>query len=351
MIKRLLPALFLAIVPGVVYALGLGNLQLESALNEPLHARIELLSATAEELSSLHVDLAGEDAFNHAGIPRNYVLKQLRFSVKESEAGPDYILVTSDDPIREPFLNFLVEVNWSKGRLYREYTVLLDPPIYVTEQGRKTVTPPPVTTTKQQASDQQATGVSTEKGHTVIYNPEYKPTAQRELPPSPTVAYTGGDYGPVESGDTLWSIARAMRPDSSVSIQQMMLALLRTNPDAFINNNINGLKRGYVLKAPELSDARSISKDEAFAQASTQNSLWEEGRQAIAEAPPVRPEGAPAQPEAVVTEPTAPAEEAKAEKPAAPVTAETKPELRLVAPGAEGKSAEQGGTAEPVSKR
>jgi len=352
---QLLPVVFLAFVPGMVHALGLGKLQLESALNEPMSARIELVAATAEELSSLNVDLADENAFARAGIPRHFILKQLRFSIKESEVGPDYILVTSDEPIREPFLNFLVEINWSKGRLYREYTVLLDPPIYVTEQGRKQITT--VTTAKEPAPGKQEMATVTEEGHTVIYHPEYKPstvpattvTAPSETVPGRPVEYSGGDYGPVVSGDTLWSVARAMRPDSSVSIQQMMLALLRANPEAFINSNINGLKRGYVLKAPEVVDAQSLSKAEAFEEARMQNSLWEEARQVITEAPPVRAEGVPVQPALAVTEEPAPAVEVPeiAEEPAAPVTAETKPELRLVAPAEEGKSAGQGGVVEP----
>jgi pilus assembly protein FimV len=337
--------LFLAIASGVVHALGLGKLQLESALNEPLKARIELLSATADEINSLNVSLADEAAFRRAGIPREYVLRLLSFSVKESEAGPDYILVHSNDPIREPFLNFLVEVNWSKGRLYREYTVLLDPPVYIAEEMRKKVTPPPVTTAKEAAPEVR------EEEQAVIYYPEYKPaktpspatTTPGLSQPTRPVEYTGGDYGPVASGETLWSIARGMRPDSSVSIQQMMLALVRTNPEAFINGNINGLKRGYVLKAPDLSEAQSLGKAEAFAQAQLQNSMWEETRQAIAAAPPVRPEGVPAQPEPVVSE-EKPAEEVKEAKPA---VVEGQPELRLVAPGEAGKSATQGGPAEP----
>ena len=352
---RLLPALLLALVPGVVSALGLGNLRLESALNEPLKARIELLSAKAEELNSLHVDLADEAAFRRADIPRENVLRQLRFSIKESETGPAYILISSADPIREPFLNFLLEVNWSKGRLYREYTVLLDPPDYVTGQGPKKVTPPTVTTVKKAVPEKMESREIKEEEPTVIYHPEYKPPATPATVPTTApstagpVEYRGGDYGPVVGGDTLWSIARTVRPDTSISIQQMMLALMRANPDAFINNNINGLKRGYVLKVPELSDAQSLTKDDAFAQARLQNSMWEETRQALVATPPVRPEGVPAQPPAETT--VAPVEkvEEKVEvkKEVAPVTPEGKPELRLVAPGEKGKTAGQGGAAEP----
>mgnify|MGYP001582102118 CR=1 FL=1 len=119
-----------SLCPGPVFALGLGKLVLDSALNEPLEARIELLSPTREELDSLAIALADSAAFERAGVEREFVLSGLKFELRESEDGPDFIRVYSRDSIREPFLNFLVEINWSKGRLVREYTVLLDPPLY-----------------------------------------------------------------------------------------------------------------------------------------------------------------------------------------------------------------------------
>lgn len=332
--KALLSAVILSLAPSLVLALGLGNLKLESSLNEPLRARIELLSATAEEISSAHIGLAGDKEFQSAGIPRPFLLTKLRFSIKESETGPDYVLITSDEPLREPFLNFLLEISWSQGRLYREYTVLLDPPLYVTEAASKKVTPPPVGGLSRQEPSATVSRPISQEGHTVVYAPEYKPAVR-------TPVYGGGDYGPVARGETLWSIASAMRPDSSVSIQQMMLALQRANPEAFINNNINGLKRGAILKAPEMDDIKSLTMAEAFAQAGLQNSAWEEARQALTGAPPpVRPAG---------EEMTAPAPaESVREKPA-PVTPELeeKPGLRLVAPTAEGTSPGQGGEAAP----
>lgn len=333
--------LLLVLFPGMVNALGLGKLQLDSALNEPFKARIELLSATVEELDSLNVVLADEAVFERAGIPRLSILRQLRFVVVESEAGSDHIRIFSDEPIREPFLNFFIEVSWSKGRLYREYTVLLDPPIYADIRTRKK--------TAQPAAPASTTGpiVKEIEDNQVVYNPEHKPArpATRAIPaastPIPRISYSGGDYGPAVAGDTLWSIAGAMRPDRSVSVQQMMLALLRANPEAFINNNINGLKRGAILRMPDLSDVRSLAKEEAFAQAKLQNSLWEEARGAMATAVTPRPETTAAIPE----QPAASVEETvTTPEPAPPaVTPEAEPELRLVAPGGEGAGTGQEG--------
>ena len=98
-------------------ALGLGKLELQSALNQPFKARVKLLSATADELDSLEVSLADQEAFDRAGIQRLFLLTRLRFTVQEFEEGPDYIQIRSSDPVREPFLNFLLEINWSKGQI------------------------------------------------------------------------------------------------------------------------------------------------------------------------------------------------------------------------------------------
>jgi pilus assembly protein FimV len=328
---RLQLFLLCTLAPAIVHALGLGKLELESALNEPFEARIELLSPTVEELDSLNVRLADEAAFSRAGIPRLSLLRSLNFVVKEVESGSDYIRVYSNEPIREPFLNFLLEVSWSKGRLYREYTVLLDPPVYASPEKQTRLaapsTTPPAGTTgmiSREIEDNQ-----------VVYDPVYKPsrTVSPAAPVTRPVSYDGGDYGPAATGDTLWSIASAMRPDSSVSVQQMMFALLRANPEAFINGNINGLKRGHVLKMPDMSDVRSLSKEEAFAQTRLQNGLWEEARGALATAVTPRPEVA------VSEEPVSPPEEpvVTPEPVTAPPVEEGEPELRLVAPAEAGE--------------
>ena len=120
------------------WALGLGEIRIDSALNAPLRARIELLSATPEELDSLTVSLASQETFERYGLDRPYYLQNLDFEVVESATGA-YVSITSTSPISEPFLTFLVEANWSRGRLLREYTVLLDPPTFA---------PPPVADTR-----------------------------------------------------------------------------------------------------------------------------------------------------------------------------------------------------------
>ena len=286
---RILLVLLALVAPTVVNALGLGKLELQSALNQPFKARVELLSATADELDSLKISLADQEAFQRAGIQRTFLLTSLRFRVEETESGSDYIRIYSSDSIREPFLNFLLEINWSKGRLYREYTVLLDPPTYTVPASRKKAVIHPET---------PVVGIDADDHH-VVYDLEYEPGKTRISQPAPvtpsyeppsyepqtsyeepaTINYAGsGDYGPAVTGDTLWSIAKAARPDSSVSIQQMMLAILSANPEAFIENNINGLKRGAILEIPDATEIDSMDRADVMAQVNSQHALWDEYR-------------------------------------------------------------------------
>jgi pilus assembly protein FimV len=294
--------------PACVAALGIGTLESRSALNEPFEARIELISATRDELDSLTVRLADGEAFRRAGIDRPYLLSALRFEVVERADGPDFIRVYSRDAIREPFLNFLLEIAWSKGRFFREYTVLLDPPLYDPDARR-------------------------------VAAPIVVPDAVYEAPAAPAAAapadvtlpaYAGGDYGPTMASDTLWSIASRTRPDESVSVQQMMLALLRANPEAFADGNINALKRGQILRMPERDEITRLTPAEAMAEARRQHDAWAAARDIIAAAAPERPLAAE----------TAAGIPAPAPAPAV----EGRSELRLVAPSEDGGGTDQSGT-------
>jgi pilus assembly protein FimV len=270
--KRILTHVFLLVMsPGLVYALGLGNIDLNSALNEPFDARIELLSSTADELQGLKVGLADSASFRRANIDRPFILSQLKFAVRETEDGPDYIRVYSTDPIREPFLNFLLEASWSKGRLFREYTVLLDPPLYDPSRKMKVTTAP--RETQEFTTSVISTSEGETEGHVVVYGEEFPRHVK-----GPSISYSGDDYGPIRSLETLWSIASAMRPDTSISVNQMMLALLRTNPEAFINNNINMLKRGQVLRMPDESEINELTVNEALAEVKSHHAMWDEIR-------------------------------------------------------------------------
>src|SRR5271154_4071081 len=115
--------------PSMAWALGLGEIHLNSALNEPMKAEIDLIAATPDELTALRADLASREAFTRYGIDRPPFLSTLTFKVGKGRDGRDVLLVRSTDAIPEPFVTFLVDVNWARGHLMREYTGLLDPPV------------------------------------------------------------------------------------------------------------------------------------------------------------------------------------------------------------------------------
>ena len=236
-----------------VVALGLGEIELKSALNQPLNAEVALLSATGPELQELKVSVASAEAFANAGIDRPLFLNKLKFTVSNSAAGKPVVRITSRDAVREPFLDFLLEISWSKGRLVREYTVLVDPPVTM---------PAPAPVTQAPVAQTAAPGAGA---------PARRVTHTAQMPP---VSVSPGEYGPTRRHDTLWSIAERVRPDSGVSVEQTMLGLLRANPEAFIDNNINNLKAGYVLRVPAREDLTSISRGEAARESRAQYAAW-----------------------------------------------------------------------------
>src|SRR5208282_6866360 len=133
--------------PSLSWALGLGEIHLNSALNEPMKAEIDLIGATPDELVALQATIAGKDSFTRYGIDRPPFLSTLTFKLGKSKEGRDVLLVRSTDAIPEPFVTFLVEVNWARGRLMREYTVLLDPPVYTPGENQNAAAPVAAPTT------------------------------------------------------------------------------------------------------------------------------------------------------------------------------------------------------------
>ncbi len=284
----LLPALLVA---SDIWALGLGDIRLSSALNEPLRAEIELLSATPEELNNIKVQLASAETFDRYGIDRPLFLTRLQFEISKSgRADGNIIRVTSVDPIREPFVTFLVEASWSRGRLLREYTVLLDPPTFA---------PPPVAQAPQAvtAPTRSAQADSGQIERPAPREPQPEPqtepestqpaVAPRSTPPVRSVAEpeagteaeirsfdaTPGGEILVQRGDTLWGIAQRVRPDSRLTMNQTMLAIFEANPEAFAGN-INVLSAGASLRIPSADDIFRISRADAQTEVARQHDSW-----------------------------------------------------------------------------
>ncbi|MGH8468602.1 MAG: FimV/HubP family polar landmark protein [Gammaproteobacteria bacterium] len=278
-----LVVLLLLCIPSTAYTLGLGDLQKRSQLNERFYATVPIINAKAEELDGLTVKLADVERFRRAGLERPAFLSQLRFEVVETRDGPDYLKITSTEPIREPFINFLIEVNWSKGRLFREYAALLDPPAY---KGRSSV---PSMRRATRGREPPRGAIVRDQGTTPPWRPEQRAA---RLAAERAGLGAGGSYGPTVSGDTLWEIALSVRTDPSLSVQQIMFALLHANPNAFfLDNNINALKRGAVLQLPARGDSARMSQREAMQLVSKHSALWEQYRQRVAASAQPQPAG------------------------------------------------------------
>ncbi len=286
MLRNRAVALFLSCTASsLAFALGLGSLESDSSLNEPFSGRIDILGAAPEDFDTLTVTLADAEQFARAGIERNPALFGLRFAIDDSVPGEDFIRVTSKDPIREPYLNFLVELNWANGRLVREYTVLLDPPLYDPDRRRAVFAPAP-------AAPATAAAPAPAPAAIPATPPAAPPAAAL---PAATGGYAAGrEIGPVVATDTLWSIASAARPHDGITVQQMMLALLRANPGAFGEDNVNLLRRGAVLRLPAQEELTAMDARAAYAEVQRHNQLWERYRGQVAAEPETQPVGAAA---------------------------------------------------------
>ncbi len=287
-------ALCLAVLlPTNSLALGLGEIEVKSFLNQPLNAEIEVISARPGEIDDLLVSLASREAFTRAGLSRPRYLSDLRFQVRKSEEGDEAtIIVTTKDAVKEPFLNFLIEADWSKGRVLREFTVLLDPPFFADQPppvepvAVEPVTPieaaPSVAQIAEQAgvTPTQPAPIAAEPAPTIT-----EPIALSDTTPEPEPvsepAFTTPSQNIIRDdvlvvrGDTLWSIASRVRAPGQ-SMSQVMLAFQRANPRAFNDGNINNMKVGAVLRVPDAAEIQSLGQREAYAEVLVQNGLWEE---------------------------------------------------------------------------
>ena len=253
--------------PGMATALGLGKLTLHSFLNEPLEAEVDLLETSGLDSGQIRIRLASREDFSRAGIEREYFLTSLKFEIELTEDGTGRLRITSTDLVREPFLDFLIEARWPNGRLLREYTVLLDPPVLygpgsgVTASAVAPVVTPVTTASPDQSAEEKAADAS-------------RYGAGASSTPEPGAKYL------VQRDDTLWSIARRARPPTA-TIQQTMLDIQRLNSEAFISNNINQLKAGYVLRLPTTAELSYIAPEELIAVIAEQDRDWQENLAAI----------------------------------------------------------------------
>lgn len=269
-VRKLAIALALAggLSSGVAQALGLGEIEIRSHLNQPLNAQIDLRRTDGVSPGDITVNLASDRDYQRVGLTRDYFLTGLQFDVSTAPNGELRVVVTSREPVREPYLNFLVEVVWPSGRVMREYAVLVDPPVFADDAaGRQPVQAPAATRTTSVAQPQP--------GITRTQQPDSRAGAT-------TAGRAPGTYGPTGASDTLWGIAQSVRQDSSISVQQMMLALQDLNPDAFIDGNINRLRQGQVLRIPDAEQVRQRTRAQAISEVASQNQAFADRGAAVA---------------------------------------------------------------------
>lgn len=243
------------------YALSLGRLTVQSALGEPLRAEIEVPDITAEEAASLKAGVAQPEAFTAAGLEYSAALTSLQASLQRRPDGRAYLRLSSDRTVNDPFVDLILEATWASGRIVRDYTLLLDPP------SLKKAAPAP-TLAQTQAPAVVAAPVAP---RTTAAAPASEPN-RAPAPAKPAGAATERVASKVSSpddkrltvkpGDTASKIANANRP-ADVSLDQMLVALLRANPDAFVNDNLNRVRAGAVMTLPSKEDATSVSTAEA----------------------------------------------------------------------------------------
>ena len=367
-------AVALGLTSPALSAMGLGQIQVKSGLNQPLVAEIPIVSATPSELEQLDVRLASPEAFARIGLDRpGELTANLQFSVGKNAKGQPVILVTTPNRFSEPLLSFLIEAEWGKGTVTREYTALIDPPyiaaakvtpmqapvepaaVAAPEMAAPTVSaaepvaaaeaaappaaapapvvappepePAPMAVVPMPPAAEEPEPAAVEPAPVAAPAPQpepARPVAQAPAPqpepaapvrpkPAPAPAAPAaaaakpGEVGPVARGQTLWSIANQVRPDAAVSVNQMMIALLRANPEAFDGDNVNRLRQGSVLRVPGQEDVARLSAAQAAELVNRQASAWRTPRAPVPQpaesAAPAAPSGdiaasAPARPAA-----------------------------------------------------
>jgi len=259
-------------LPLAAHAAGLGKLSVNSALGQPLSAEIELFAADQAELDSLAANLASDQAFRDARVEFAPVLSTLRFAVEKKPGNKAVLKVTSTRPVNDPFVDFLVELNWASGRLVREYTMLLDPPSVAVQQKVAPVVVAPAVTAPPAAKRAPAAAPAPVAA---VAPPSAKAPAAAAAAPVP-------DTIQVKRGDTLAGIARRVRPEG-VSLEQTLVGLYRENTRAF-DGNMNRLRAGAKLNVPDAEKIAAITKQDAGREVRLQAADWSAYRQKLAEA-------------------------------------------------------------------
>jgi len=258
-------------MPSAVRAIGLGEIRVDSALNEPLSAQIDIVGATREELVALTATVASRDVFQRYGVDRPSFRASATFKVGVNAAGHPVLNVRSADPFTDPLVSLLVDLRWGRNDVVREYSLLLDPPGYAY--------PRPASDVASAATEPRAVGAPA-AALPVAALPATVPPLQaassaRTQPATSALetASSGRSQIRVAAGDTLRGIARRAGASTAAQAQTLMIAIFRANPSAF-EGNINRLHRGAVLTIPTTAECAAISSAEARREVRAQMTAW-----------------------------------------------------------------------------
>ena len=294
-IKQISLAVCLALTPLSIYAAGLGKLNTHSGLGEPLKAEIEIF-ATPEELANLTAVIASEAAYAEQGVTRLGIHNNIKVEVAKNTSGSPILKLRSSQPITDPYLDMLIQMDWASGRLQREYTVLLDPPEYkataVNDEAVNVVSP---------TSEMESTSTVGDTSQSDIKKPSTKKSKKQKRPvavvaePQEEMPVESTDAGSTQelttkSGDTLMAIARETQVEG-VSLDQMLAGLYQSNKGAFVSGNINRLRVGQIIKVPSKEALESISHRKARQMVKAHSSNWNAYRNAMAGAVAAAPAG------------------------------------------------------------
>ncbi len=332
MILGLLCGVYALMFSAAVSAVGMGGINVASALGQPLRAEIELVAISKSEKDSLVARLASPEAYKSAGLEYPYGNK-FKFQIENRPDGQPYIKASSAQPVNDPFVSLLVELTWSSGKLSREYTFLLDPPGYVPEQpaqGKVEAVAPEVQTPAAAAvvpavPEKAAAAPEGPAAPVTIVAPAEQPVPAQAAPaeavtkpeearpaeaaakpeqttpaeaaakleeqaaPKAAVVPANEEKLVVHRGDTLYKIAEQHKlPD--MSMERMLVAMYRINADQFEGRNMNRIRTGKILRLPSEKDVMSVSLPDAVKEIHAQAADWNAYRQKLASAATVSKE-------------------------------------------------------------
>lgn len=265
-------------------ALALGRITVQSALGEPLNAEIDIPEINADEVASLRAVVASPDAFRSAGLEYNAALADLHITLEKRADGGYFLRLKSTRAVNDPFVDLLLDSSWSSGRILRDYTMLFDPPSMRPNQQ-------PLTAQVSPGAQRTADAASTASAPATHGTPSSR-TAAARAPATAAPASGDAKQVTVQAGDTAGRIAAGNKPPT-VSLDQMLIAMLRANPDAFVDGNVNRLRAGAVLEMPSAEQAALVPPDDAKQTLVAQSRDFNEFRRRLAERVPSTQVAAP----------------------------------------------------------